>query len=281
MPDSPVPARPSSSLISRRTLLGGLGIAAIGGAVILPGSNALQVVKSAPAGGPGPSPIRVALITDVHAPNSWVAATELAHAVAAFDPHLLFVVGDSIDRGDEVRQVRMFDAIAARHGKFAVLGNHEHWSGCDMGELRREYERSGVRVLVNEEVSVDIDGRPVQVVGLDDWRAGTPDYRFVRDDHRPWRTAAHRFVLAHCPAGFDAVCAAASLPFDAVAGHTHGGQVAPFGRALFLPYGSGRYLKGWYRGPDPAQRLYVSRGVGNVGVPFRMGAPPELALLTF
>ena len=69
-----------------------------------------------------------------------------------------------------------------------------------------------------------------------------------------------------------------TAPFTAFAGHTHGGQIAPFGVALVTPPGSGAYVKGWYGAGG--QRLYVSRGLGNSDIPFRIGSPPELALLT-
>jgi hypothetical protein len=59
-----------------------------------------------------------------------------------------------------------------------------------------------------------------------------------------------------------------------LAGHTHGGQVAPFGLALTLPSGSGRYVAGWYRDAGPP--MYVSRGIGTSLIPVRLGATPEL-----
>jgi predicted MPP superfamily phosphohydrolase len=282
----PVTAVEPPALLTRRAALGALGalsVAGLGGAVGLRGANSLHVEPSGPPGGPvhGGSPIRVALVTDLHAPHSWVPAEELADAVRRFDPHLLFVGGDSIDRKGEEAQVRLLEALPARHAKFASLGNHERWCGCEISRLRREYERADVRLLVNEAATVELDGRAVQVVGLDDWRAGRPDYALVRDDSRGWRDAGHRFVVGHCPAAFDDLRRATALPFDVVAGHTHGGQIAPLGVPIFLPYGSGSYVKGWYGGGERRQRLYVSRGVGNIGVPLRLGSPPELALLTF
>jgi hypothetical protein len=60
-----------------------------------------------------------------------------------------------------------------------------------------------------------------------------------------------------------------------LAGHTHGGQVAPFGIATVLPRGCGRYVAGWYREGGPP--LFVSRGIGTSSLPVRIGASPELA----
>jgi predicted MPP superfamily phosphohydrolase len=60
-----------------------------------------------------------------------------------------------------------------------------------------------------------------------------------------------------------------------LSGHTHGGQIAPFGIAIKLPHGSGGYVSGWSR--DDGGPLYVSRGIGTSLVPIRIGATPELA----
>jgi predicted MPP superfamily phosphohydrolase len=59
-----------------------------------------------------------------------------------------------------------------------------------------------------------------------------------------------------------------------LSGHTHGGQVAPFGIATILPPGCGRYVAGWYRDSGPP--MYVSRGIGTSLFPVRIGATPEL-----
>jgi len=59
-----------------------------------------------------------------------------------------------------------------------------------------------------------------------------------------------------------------------LAGHTHGGQIAPFGWTPFRPRGSGRYVGGWYRDTVPA--LYVSRGIGTSVIDARHRAVPEV-----
>lgn len=279
------PDHPPLPRLSRRSFIVGAGLAgaaaATGSRLWLAGDARVEVVHSRPPVGAADPWLRVALITDLHAPHARVDVAALGAAVRLFDPHLVLIVGDSIDRRDAAGEVRAFEPIAARHPTFATLGNHEHWSGCDLGRLRREYARAGVRMLVNEALTVEIEGRPVRVVGLDDWRAGRPAYGWLADDEPAWRDAAHRIVLAHCPATFDALRAVTRRPLDTFAGHTHAGQIAPFGRALYLPPGSAGYVKGWYGTAGPAaQRLYVSRGLGTSGVPVRVGAEPELALLT-
>ena len=67
-------------------------------------------------------------------------------------------------------------------------------------------------------------------------------------------------------------------PAAILSGHTHGGQIRlPF-YAPYTPYGSGRFVAGWYR--DTLAPLYVSRGIGTVTIPARLFCLPELAVFT-
>jgi predicted MPP superfamily phosphohydrolase len=64
-----------------------------------------------------------------------------------------------------------------------------------------------------------------------------------------------------------------------LSGHTHGGQVRlPFVGALDLPPGGRKYIEGLFR--LGSMQLYVNRGIGTIGVPFRFDCPPELTSFT-
>jgi len=70
----------------------------------------------------------------------------------------------------------------------------------------------------------------------------------------------------------------APRPAAILAGHTHGGQIRlPF-YTPYVPYGSGRFVAGWYK--DTVAPLYVARGVGTVGIHARLFCPPELPVFT-
>ncbi|MDQ3697019.1 MAG: metallophosphoesterase [Gemmatimonadota bacterium] len=250
-------------------LAGSLGYAAI--------SNRLDAARSTAPGAVPRRPIRIAVASDMHAPHVHVDLEELTAAVHGFDPHLLFVTGDAIDGRGHERELSFYERLPARAGKFACLGNWEYWGHCDMSAVRREYDRAGVRLLVNERAALECGGELFDIVGLDDFRASRPDYALLRDT--PALTEARRLILSHCPVTFDAITRVGDHPADTFAGHTHGGQIAPFGLALFTPRGSGRYVAGWYTAPG-GHRMYVSRGLGNSGLPFRIGSQPEIALLT-
>lgn len=268
---------------SRRRLLrvaAGSAAASLAGVALVARGNRLDAHRSSgpvPAPASGRLPLRLAVLTDVHAPHFWFAFDALAAAVRDFDPDLVFVVGDALNRRGDEPLVRAYAELPARAGKFAALGNWEYQGPCDLERLRAEYDRAGVRLLLNETADVDHGGEPLRIVGLDDMLRGRPDFSLVAGAPRA-ASAPRTLILGHCPGLFDAVGRSTAAPLSMFAGHTHGGQIAPFGRALITPPGSGRYVKGWYaRG---GQHLYVSRGLGNSDVPFRVGSPPELALLT-
>jgi len=268
-------------LTRRRFLLGtSVGVlGGVGGVVYAGSSNELEVSRPSHPAGNGAAPLRIALLTDMHAPHDWVAGDRLIAAVRSFDPHLVTIVGDAIDERGEEHRVAFYAALDAPLGKFATLGNWEYQGLCDLARLSREYGAAGVRLLINETVTLEHQGSRVDLVGLDDLRAGFPRYDLVAA-LAPGTATDRSLVLSHCPASFEFIARTASRPVTVLAGHTHGGQIAPFGVALITPEGSGRYVQGWYASVEPGHTMYVSRGLGNSGLPFRIGARPELVLLT-
>jgi len=270
--------------VNRRRFLGaaaGVGAAAMAADAAWWEPRSLEVTRHPLP--PGSPPVRFIQISDLHLRAVTPLHRRLADETARARPHFALLTGDSLD---EARHLPAVDAFLAlldpRLPKFAILGNWEHWSGVDLAELARVYERHNVRLLVNETVV----HAGVTLTGVDDL-AGAPDLR--RALRGVAGTPLH-LLLAHSPAFRDSVAAhghpAGVLKPERVAvdgigmmlsGHTHGGQVALAGWAPLLPPGSGRYARGWFRdGGGPP--LYVSRGVGTSMLPVRFGARPELAV---
>lgn len=264
--------------LSRRRFLGAaaLGTAGAIGAIYGASSNELEVTTHTHQTAPGAPPLRLALLTDMHSPHDYVEGKRLIAAVRKFKPDIIAIAGDAVDQRGHEPHVEFYGALEAPLGKYATLGNWEYQGLCDLSALKRHYEHAGVRLLVNEALRLDVGGAPVDLVGLDDWRAGLPDYGVLqRLPAGPARTV----VLSHCPVTFDAVQQTATRPALVLSGHTHGGQIAPFGLAILVPEGSGPYVKGWYSGGN-GHAMYVSRGLGNSGIPVRVGSRPELVLIT-
>jgi hypothetical protein len=242
-----------------------------------------------------PRRIVLAQITDLHIHRVGRVHRAIAARLAEIRPDVMLFTGDSVEDVPGVRAFAEFLALLDRHTpKYAILGNWEHWSGADLGGLAALYRRHNGRLLVNETVVHAHAGRRLALTGLDDMRGGVPDLRRALADAEP---ADARLLLAHCPAyrdrlrddAADALVAGVRVArgvqgeaarFAAMlSGHTHGGQVAPFGIAVLLPPGSGRYVRGWFRG-EGVVPLFVSRGIGESMLPVRFGSVPELAIHT-
>lgn len=191
----------------------------------------------------------------------------------ALQPDLIAITGDLVD-GD-VETLR--DAAApladlrAEHGVFFVTGNHEYYSGVD--EWVAELTRLGVRVLLNERVSI---GRGQESFDL----AGITDLQGARHSasHKPDLKAAlagrdssrELILLAHQPRQvLDTKGHGVGLQLS---GHTHGGQIWPWHYLVKLQQRG--YLAGLQHFGDT--QVYTSRGTGYWGPPLRVGASSEI-----
>lgn len=157
-------------------------------------------------------------------------------------------------------------------GKYAVLGNHEFYAGVEWSV--DFMERANFTVLRNRAA---MPSPWLAVVGIDDptgsERGGEPPPRARPmlsriDEDRLVILLTHRPELEEgAPGSFDIQ----------LSGHTHGGQIFPFGLLVsrVFPYFKGRYDAG------NGSVLYVNRGAGTWGPPVRILSPPEITLIRF
>lgn len=222
-------------------------------------------------------PLRVAFASDFHA-GPTTPAPLLDDAVAALareQPDLLLLGGDFVclRAGNAERLITLLGTVPAPAGRFAVLGNHDYWSGGR--EVARYLERAGIELLTNRSRPLPAPFGGVSVCGLDDHTSGYPDAKAAFADGD-----GVRLLLMHAPSGLlDLGGATFSVAF---CGHTHGGQIAlPGGRPLMVPHGplSRRYHAGRFD-LDSGSTLIVSRGIGCSTIPVRINAPPEIVVCT-
>ncbi len=196
--------------------------------------------------------------------------------VNALRPDLIAITGDVVDGSVQhlAPHVAPLRDMRARHGIYAITGNHEYYSGAD--DWIAEFRRLGLQVLLNEHRIVHHDGADLLVAGVTDFSAGTFDARHRSDPRKALAGApadiAPKILLAHQPRS---AAAAEQAGYDVqLSGHTHGGQFWPWG--LFVPLqqpftaGLHRLRHLW---------VYTSRGTGYWGPPKRFGAPSEITLL--
>ena len=265
--------------MTRRTLLWRAGLlagavpigAAIDGALITP----RRLVTSDHTFGQGDPAdrLRILQVSDLHVRGMGTLEQQLLEQVHAAQADLIVITGDAIDRAESLPQLDILLGEFPRSPRvLAILGNWEYRSGVGPGEFARTYARHGIELLVNRSIDLAHRGRRIRITGFDDILDGRPDAATALAGASP---LDHHLVLAHCPIARDRLGLPPEHPASLVlAGHTHGGQVAPFGMATILPRGCGRYVAGWYRDGGPP--MYVSRGIGTSLVPIRIGATPEL-----
>jgi predicted MPP superfamily phosphohydrolase len=220
-------------------------------------------------------PLKIAQLADLHTSGLGRRETSLLNLLDAERPDVIIITGDTITRswfGAAPHYERIGPLLSRLHaplGVWLVRGNWENNHPL-LRDERTFYAHWGVHFLLNESRPLR---RDVWIVGLDDPASGTPDpmsaLRNVPENE-------YAIAAIHGPAFFDQLAGRVPL---VLAGHTHGGQMRlPLVPVFWLPFGSGRFLEGWYT--DAGSKMYVSRGIGTTGLPIRFRCRPELAIIT-
>lgn len=213
-------------------------------------------------------PYTIVQLTDVHIGQiiGRGFAEVMVRRVNALKPDAIVITGDLVDgRLSELRpHIEPLRHLRARDGVFAVTGNHEYY--WDPEPWLAHLRSLGIRILRNENI---VAGGEVTIAGADDSSAAEDVPRAVAgaDPSLPL------VLLAHHPRTITrAVAAGVDLQLS---GHTHGGQLLPWGylARLFDPKVAGLKAFG-------STRLYVSQGTGFWGPPLRVGTTCEISAIT-
>ncbi|MEM7499521.1 MAG: metallophosphoesterase [Pseudomonadota bacterium] len=249
----------------------------------------------------GRAPLSIAAVGDPHIGGVWMGARELARIAdraRELKPDMLVLLGDYVADSRMVRRQHDADTIADLLRPFAkdppplgvwsILGNHDWKEHPRLPDGRPPMwpalEQIGIPVLENRAVRLD-HGGPFWLVGLGSQRArkhdpgpemGSDDLPGALDGTED---GAPRLLLAHEPDIFPDI--EHDIPFM-LSGHTHGGQIRPFGRPIWMPSRHGtRYAYGRFdaEGPAGQRTMIVSGGVGCSGIPLRWRMDPEITLV--
>jgi predicted MPP superfamily phosphohydrolase len=200
-----------------------------------------------------------------------------AEMALALKPDLIAITGDLVSYTARYARscASALSSLRAQHGVYAVLGNHEYWTGR-VTEITRALERVGIRVLVNSSVRLDIADAEWWLAGVDDVWAGAPDLDGTLSGVPQ---EAFKILLCHAP-DFADEAAKRNIPLQ-LSGHSHGGQVhLPRVGRVGRPYMGVKYPYGLQRVEGSDSRVYTSAGLGVTMVPIRLNCRPEVALLT-
>ena len=233
--------------------------------------------------------MRLAQISDIHMDEFTEPffLKDAVNRVNALKPDAVMLTGDFVSQGPRNRD---FAIGAAWHcanllnglscsQRYAVLGNHDHFVGRQ--GITEALTANAITVLNNGYVPMERNGARFWLAGVDDPLAGRPDPERAIPVEIRGVAQEPVVLLCHAPDYVDhlrrdAVGQAIGL---VLSGHTHGGQVrVPFYGPLTLPEMGRRYIEGIFRFGE--MQLYVNRGLGTVGVPFRFDCPPEITMIT-
>ncbi len=224
----------------------------------------------------------IAQISDLHVgpQTSRRFLGRVADTVAALNPDLIAITGDLVD--DQAEDVAHFaaavESLRAPLGVYLIPGNHDVYAGWSEVDRRLRAALPRATILVNEARILERDGVRLAVVGTGDpagRRSGevAPDVERTLEGVPPGTTT---IALAHNPALWPAL-AERGVALT-LSGHTHWGQFAlpRWGWSLaspFLDRAMGAHVEG-------ASLLYINPGTGYWGLPFRIGAHPEITMIT-
>ncbi len=223
--------------------------------------------------------LRILQLSDIHL-SDFLSESELARVIDLSNetnPHLALVTGDLITgRGDPLDAcLRQLARLRSEAGILGCLGNHEIYARAER-YATEQGARAGIRFLRMRAQALEFGNAVVNCAGVD-YQPISRRKRYLEGAEGLLLPGAFNVLLSHNP---DVFPVAAAKGFDlTVAGHTHGGQVTmeileqsinP--ARFFTPYVYGRYQLG-------KACAYVTRGIGTIGIPARIGAPPEVTLL--
>ncbi len=223
--------------------------------------------------------LRLLQLSDIHL-GPFLSEAEFARVVDAaieLRPHIALVTGDLISSHDDPLEecMRQLARLKADAGVFGCMGNHERYAGVEK-EVEQMAERVGIRFLRRQAQALRFGGATINLAGVD-YQSLAGKQIYLHGAKPLVAPGAFNVLLSHNP---DVFPVSVQQGYNLLlAGHTHGGQVTveildqAINPARFLT----PFVYGLYRSGNAAG--YVTRGIGTIGIPARIGAPPEISVL--
>lgn len=234
---------------------------------------------------------RIVQLSDIHT-GSWGNDTapmlKAVNIINRLQPDLIVFTGDLVNNlASELDAfIPVFSQLKAKHGVYSVLGNHDYstyikWDTpqqqeAQLDSLKAKQARMGWTLLNNRHVKLHLQNDSIALIGVEN--SGRPPF----PDHARLSEAMtgtadmFQILLSHDPSHWRREVLPKTDIQLMLAGHTHAMQTRIFGftPAQFVyPENDGLYQEG-------EQMLYVNIGLGHLLYPMRLGAWPEITLLT-
>ena len=274
--------------LTRAQIIRRVAFFSLAAALILPGLyNKLKIVNYTIESDKIDTPVRIALVTDLHSCSYGEHESELIDAIDSQDPDIILLGGDIFDdKLPNDNTVDFLEGIAGRYPVYYVTGNHEFWGGTDQYEVQMSIlDEYDIPRLQGDVLTLDINGNSIGLAGVDDYDGYLVDEDLILENqfvnaYLSLDADMYNIILAHRPEYIDTYSA---HNYDlALCGHAHGGQwripgilnglYAP-NQGLFPKYAGGLYEAG-------NTTMIVSRGLARESTRLpRLYNRPELVII--
>ncbi len=219
--------------------------------------------------------------------------SEVVKTINGLNPDVIFFTGDIVNRRtDELPPfTATLSRLSAPDGVISILGNHDYgdyseWPSAqakadNLTRMHALQADMGWSLLLNSSEILKRGGDSIAVVGVENW--GDPPFSVYGDLGKAYPAlgdSVFKILLTHNPAHWVeevASCDSVEIPLS-LSGHTHAMQIEVGGwspaKYRYPTWG------GLYSDSDGSHMLYVNIGVGAVALPMRIGATPEITLIT-
>ncbi|WP_087972127.1 metallophosphoesterase [Oceanobacillus rekensis] len=220
--------------------------------------------------------LRILHISDMHIENISMTPDQLMEELNGQHIDLIALTGDFLDRKRSIpRLVPYLEVLRKLHpvyGTYAVFGNHDYVLRDkyfnQLVDLLNEY---GVKTLQNENETIEIEGKKVNIIGIDDFGTGHSDLA----KSYTGMEVGYNLVFTHDP---NVVLEMKDYPFDyLLSGHFHGGQIhwpKPYHLVKMGKLVRMNMVKGLHK--YNGNPFYISEGLGQTGINIRIGSRPEI-----
>lgn len=238
--------------------------------------------------------IRIGQLSDIHS-GSFFNKTAVEGGVdmlLAEKPDVIFFTGDLVnDMANEVQDYfPIFSKIKAPLGVYSVLGNHDYgdyvaWNSLaakkkNLQDLKDAHKLLNWDLLLNENKKLKVGNDEIGLIGVENWGLGFVQHGQLDKAYAGTENLPFKILLSHDPTHWDAQIRPQFGDIDlTLSGHTHGMQFGiQLGDFEWSP-SQWRYKQWGGLYTENNQKLYVNRGFGFIGLPGRIGMPPEITIL--